>query len=314
MENPNFEIGQCVRVRRRHWLIENIETSEFAPDVLEIRCLDDDATGQKQLVIPSSEIGIECLDDQLWHQLGSNVPTDAKGYSAYLQSLQWNTATAADSNLFQAPFRAGIEISPYQLTPLAKALDLPRVNLLIADDVGLGKTIEAGLVLRELLLRRRVDFFIVSSPASMTQQWKEELSSKFGLTAEIVDSDFFAKKRAERGFGYNSWQSGSAFIISHALLRDEGYMVGLKAILGAPRARSMFILDEAHHAAPAHSQAYATDSQMTRAVRELSKMFEHRLFLTATPAQRTLKFLCSPIGDARSATIHTRYRCVTGRT
>ena len=283
MENPNFEIGQCVRVRRRHWLIENIETSEFAPDVLEIRCLDDDATGQKQLVIPSSEIGIECVDDQLWHQLGSNVPTDAKGYSAYLQSLQWNTATAADSNLFQAPFRAGIEISPYQLTPLAKALDLPRVNLLIADDVGLGKTIEAGLVLRELLLRRRVDFFIVSSPASMTQQWKEELSSKFGLTAEIVDSDFFAKKRAERGFGYNSWQSGSAFIISHALLRDEGYMVGLKAILGAPRARSMFILDEAHHAAPAHSQAYATDSQMTRAVRELSKMFEHRLFLTATP-------------------------------
>ena len=283
MEKTNFEIGQCVRLRRRHWLIENIETSEFAPDVLEIRCLDDDATGQKQLVIPSLEIGIACVDDQLWHHLGSNVPTDAKGYSAYLQSLQWNTATAADSNLFQAPFRAGIEISPYQLTPLAKALDLPRVNLLIADDVGLGKTIEAGLVLRELLLRRRVDFFVVSSPASMMQQWKEELSSKFGLTAEIVDSDFFARKRAERGFGYNPWQSGSAFIISHALLRDEGYMVGLKAILGAPRARSMFILDEAHHAAPAHSQAYATDSQMTRAVRELSRMFEHRLFLSATP-------------------------------
>lgn len=283
MGKSNFEIGQCVRVRRRHWLIENVEPSEFAPDVLEIRCLDDDATGQKQLVIPSSEIAIECVDDQLWHQLGSNVPTDAKGYSAYLQSLQWNTATAADNKLFQSPFRAGIEISPYQLTPLAKALDLPRVNLLIADDVGLGKTIEAGLVLRELLLRKRVDFFIVSSPASMTQQWQEELSSKFGLSAEIVDGDFFAEMRAERGFGYNPWQSGSAFIISHSLLRDEGYMVGLKAILGAPRARSMLILDEAHHAAPAHSQAYATDSQMTRAVRELSKMFEHRLFLTATP-------------------------------
>ncbi|NEK24209.1 ATP-dependent helicase [Sulfitobacter sp. JBTF-M27] len=283
MGSPKFEIGQCVRVRRRHWLIENIESSEFAPDVLEIRCLDDDATGQKQLILPRSEIAIECVDDELWHQLGSNVPTDAKGYSAYLQSLQWNTATAADNKLFQAPFRAGIEISPYQLTPLAKALDLPRVNLLIADDVGLGKTIEAGLVLRELLLRKRVDFFVVSSPASMTQQWKEELSSKFGLTAEIVDADFFAEMRAERGFGYNPWQSGNAFIISHSLLRDEGYMVGLKAILGAPRARSMFILDEAHHAAPAHSQAYATDSQMTRAVRELSKMFEHRLFLTATP-------------------------------
>ncbi|MBZ0218723.1 MAG: hypothetical protein K8F25_19355, partial [Fimbriimonadaceae bacterium] len=283
MGNQEFEIGQCIRIRRRHWLIENIESSEFFPDVLEVRCLDDDATGQMQLVIPSCEIAIECVDDQLWHQLGTNTPTDAKGYSAYLQSLQWNTATAADNKLFQAPFRAGIEISPYQLTPLAKALDLPRVNLLIADDVGLGKTIEAGLVLRELLLRKRVDFFIVSAPASMTQQWKEELSSKFGLSAEIVDADFFSKMRAERGFGYNPWQSGNAFIISHSLLRDEGYMVGLKAILGTPRARSMFILDEAHHAAPAHSQAYATDSDLTYAVRGLSKKFEHRLFLTATP-------------------------------
>ena len=123
MGNLKFEIGQCVQVRRRHWLIENIVSSEFAPDVLEIRCLDDDATGQKQLIIPSSEIAIECVDDQLWYQLGSNVPTDAQGYSAYLQSLQWNTATAADNKLFQSPFRAGIEISPYQLTPLAKALD-----------------------------------------------------------------------------------------------------------------------------------------------------------------------------------------------
>jgi len=281
--NKRFEIGQCVRIRRRYWLIENIETDETTPTVLEVRCLDDDATGQMQLVIPNCEVAIECVDDQLWHQLSSNIPTDAKGYSAYLQSLQWNTATAADNKLFQAPFRAGIEISPYQLTPLAKALDLPRVNLLIADDVGLGKTIEAGLVLRELLLRKRVDFFVVSAPASMTQQWKEELSSKFGLSAKIVDAEFFARMRAERGFGYNPWQSGSAFIISHSLLADEGYMVGLKAILGTPRARSMFILDEAHHAAPAHSQAYAVDSQMTGAVRKLSKMFEHRLFLTATP-------------------------------
>ncbi len=73
MRNQKFEIGQCVRIRRRHWLIENIESSEFAPDALEVRCLDDDATGQKQLVIPSCEIAIECVDDQLWHQLGSNV-------------------------------------------------------------------------------------------------------------------------------------------------------------------------------------------------------------------------------------------------
>ncbi len=79
--------------------------------------------------------------------------------------------------------RAGIRLDPYQLLPLAKALRLPRVNLLIADDVGLGKTVEAGLVLREMLLRRRVDYVVVSSPAAMTAQWQDELAQKFGLRA-----------------------------------------------------------------------------------------------------------------------------------
>ena len=66
-------------------------------------------------------------------------------------------------------------LDPYQLVPLAKALALPRVNLLIADDVGAGKTIEAGLILRESLLRRRVDFVVVAAPPSMTRQRQEEL-------------------------------------------------------------------------------------------------------------------------------------------
>jgi hypothetical protein len=82
-----------------------------------------------------------------------------------MRAIAWNTATAADRGLFQAPFRAGIRLDPYQLLPLSKALKLPRVNLLIGDDVGLGKTVEDGLVLREML-RRRVDFVVVSAPRS----------------------------------------------------------------------------------------------------------------------------------------------------
>ena len=63
--------------------------------------------------------------------------------------------TSADKSLLQAPFRSGIDIEDYQLDPLVRALGMPRANLLIADDVGLGKTIEAGLVIQELILRYR---------------------------------------------------------------------------------------------------------------------------------------------------------------
>ncbi|BCH16424.1 MULTISPECIES: hypothetical protein [unclassified Mesorhizobium] len=66
------------------------------------------------------------------------------------------------------------------------------MNLLISDNVGLGKTVEAGLVLREMLLRRRVDYVVDSSPAAMTAQWQAELAQKFGLGFTIIDRDYLA--------------------------------------------------------------------------------------------------------------------------
>lgn len=160
---------------------------------------------------------------------------------------------------------------------------LPRVNLLIADDVGLGKTIEAGLVVRELLLRRRIDLIVIAAPAAMTAQWKDELESKFGLTFDIIDRARIGELRRLRGFNVNPWTSGSRFILSHSLLADEDYVAGLRDVLGEFRSRALFILDEAHHAAPSGGARYAIASQLTKAVRELSERFEHRLFLTATP-------------------------------
>ena len=79
---------------------------------------------------------------------------------------------ATDPNLFQSPFRAGIKIDAYQMEPLRKALRLPRVNLFIADDTGLGKTIEAGLIARELLLRKKAKTVVVAAPASVLEQWE----------------------------------------------------------------------------------------------------------------------------------------------
>src|SRR3989337_397956 len=112
----------------------------------------------------------------------------------------------------QAPFRAGIKIDAYQLGPLRKALALPRVNLFIADDVGLGKTIEAGLIARELLMRRKVTDIIVACPPSMLWQWREEMDSRFGISFEILDRDYVTSVRRERGFGVNPWTTHTRFL------------------------------------------------------------------------------------------------------
>ncbi|MCU0881462.1 MAG: DISARM system SNF2-like helicase DrmD, partial [Hyphomonadaceae bacterium] len=277
-------VGSFVALRGRRWLVEQTYTTGFleGPRV-DLACLDDDSQGDRLTVVWQAEVAPRILDDQDWSQIGTAATDDTRVFAAYLQTLKWNTASAADGRLFQAPFRAGIKLEPYQLEPLRKALRLPRVNLLIADDVGLGKTIEAGLVVREMLLRKRLDFVVVAAPPTMTIQWKDELEAKFGLTFEIIDRDFLRDIRSRRGFTANPWSIGSRFIISHALIRDETYTAGLRDRLEAFLPRSMLILDEAHHAAPSGSGAYAIDSQFTRALRDLIGGFEHRLFLSATP-------------------------------
>ena len=86
-----------------------------------------------------------------------------------------------------SPFHGAVRPEDYQLVPLLKALRMPRVSLLIADDVGLGKTIEAGLILTELLLRRRIRLVLVLARAALRWQWRDELWEKFSLRFEVVD-------------------------------------------------------------------------------------------------------------------------------
>ncbi|HEY1067836.1 MAG TPA: DISARM system SNF2-like helicase DrmD, partial [Pirellulales bacterium] len=225
----------------------------------------------------------EPLPEVRWDRLAARGFDEPKIFSSYLHTLRWNCVTATDPKLFQAPFRAGIRIDAYQVEPLRKALLLPRVNLFIADDVGLGKTIEAGLIARELLLRKKVRDVVVACPPSVLPQWQDELETRFGLKFQVIDRDYVVNVRRERGYATNPWATHTRFLISHRLLIDEQYAGPLRDWLGDLRAGSLLILDEAHHAAPAGGSQYAIDSKITRAIRDLAPRFEHRLFLSATP-------------------------------
>lgn len=283
MRTEQIKEGQFVSLRGRTWLVEKSPQPHAPLSACSLSCVDDDAQGEEIEVLPPTEVGGTLLDEEAWSQLGARGGDDARAFAAYLRTIGWRTATAADRDLFQAPFRAGIRLDPYQLLPLRKALRLPRVNMLIADDVGLGKTVEAGLILRELLLRRRVDLAVVIAPAAMTLQWKDELAAKFGLSFDIVDRAYLEERRRRRGFGVNPWATGSRFILSQSLVSDETYVGGLRDLLEDFRARSLLILDEAHHAAPAGGGRYAIESQFTKDLRDLAGRFEHRIFLSATP-------------------------------
>jgi superfamily II DNA or RNA helicase len=277
--------GQIVRVRQRQYLVEEVLVPEAAADATFVRlsCLEDDAQGEALEVLWETELDAEVLAAGGWDDLSRRGFDPPRLFSAYLHTLRWNCVTATNPRLFQAPFRAGILIHAYQIEPLRKALLLPRVNLFLADDVGLGKTIEAGLIARELLLRKKVRDIVVACPPSVLPQWHDELEQRFGLGFEVLDKDYVVRVRRERGYAANPWATHARFLISQRLLVDETYAGPLRDWLGDFRPGSLLILDEAHHAAPASSSRYAIDSKITRAIRDLAPRFEHRLFLSATP-------------------------------
>src|SRR5216117_65096 len=171
--------GQIARVRQRLYLVEGTVAPVNQGDstLVRLSCVDDDNQGQPLEVLWERELDREILTGEAWESIAKRGFDEPKVFAAYLNTLRWNCVKATDPKLFQAPFRAGIQLDAYQLEPLRKALLLPRVNLFIADDVGLGKTIEAALIVRELMLRQRVQRIVVAAPPSVVPQWKDELEA-----------------------------------------------------------------------------------------------------------------------------------------
>lgn len=289
------EVGQLAIVRKRPFVVTEIIPS--APGLggdgarpthlIKLSSVEDDGLGEELNVIWELEPGTQV------HEKSTLPDPDSfdhpKRLQAFLDAVRWGAVSQADDKALQSPFRSGIEIDEYQLDPVVRALSMPRVNLLIADDVGLGKTVEAGLVVQEMILRHRVRSVLIICPSSLQVQWQEEMRDKFGLEFRIIDSETISQLRRKRGIHVNPWSHFPRLITSIDFLKRERPLRTFRETLPAgdqptyPRAYDLMIVDEAHNVAPSGRGKYATDSQRTMAIRSLGPHFEHKLFLSATP-------------------------------
>ncbi|MDG2664238.1 DISARM system SNF2-like helicase DrmD, partial [Vibrio parahaemolyticus] len=252
---------------------------------IKLSSIDEDGLGEELEVIWEIEPGAHVIEK-------SGLPNitgfdEANKLDAFLDAVRWGAATNADRNFLQAPFRSGVSIENFQLDPLVRAINMARVNLLIADDVGLGKTIEAGLVIQEMLLRHRARTVFIICPASLQLKWQDEMQEKFGLEFKVVNTDYVKQLRRERGIHANPWTSFPRLIASQDWIKSGEGLRLLREIMPAkaeyPRKFDMLVIDEAHNVAPSGSANYAVASQRTKIIREISPHFQHKLFLTATP-------------------------------
>ena len=292
------EPGQVVIVRQRPFVVTGVGRSELpspspigdarlAQHLVSLSSVEDEGLGEELNVVWELEPGAICLEKSQLPPLESFDPP--RHLDAFLDAVNWGCVSQADDKSLQAPFRSGVEIDDYQLDPVVRALSMPRVNLLIADDVGLGKTIEAGLVVQELILRHRVRTVLIVCPSSIQIQWSEEMRDKFGLEFRIVDSDSLRDLRRRRGLHVNPWTHFPRLITSIDFLKRDRPLRLFRETLPSgdeptfPRRYDLVIVDEAHNVAPSGRGKYALDSMRTTAVRTIAPHFEHRLFLTATP-------------------------------
>lgn len=306
------EPGQLVEVRRRQWVVTDVSSGALSPasngdqHLVGLSSLDEDSMGEELQVVWQVEAGAQVLEKA---GLPSITGWDSNDrLEAFLDAVRWGAVTNADRSFLQSPFRSGITIEDYQLDPLVRAVEMARVNLLIADDVGLGKTIEAGLVIQELLVRHRARTVFVVCPASLQFKWQTEMQEKFGLEFRIVDTEYVKRLRRERGIHVNPWTSYPRLVTSMDWMKSgEGFRL-LKDVLPPhityPRKFDILVVDEAHNVAPASASMYALESQRTRLIRSLAPHFTHRLFLSATPHngyQESFTSLLELLDDQRFA-------------
>ncbi len=263
-----FRPGSIVAARGREWVVL---PGASDPDLLRLRPLggaEEDST----LIYLPLERDAPCP--------ASFPPPDPDKTGAQTAALLLRDALLLKLRAGAGPFRSfgniAVEPRAYQLVPLLMALKMDVIRLLIANDVGIGKTVEGGLIARELLDRGEISRIAVLCPPHLCDQWQEELASKFGIQTEIVRTG--TAGRLERGLP----QGQSIFDVHPFTVISLDYIKSDRRRAEFLRACPEFVIIEEAHASV--GTGAETKNQRLTVLRGLAERADrHMVFLTATP-------------------------------
>lgn len=288
--------GMFATVRNRRGVITGVEPCDGDSGRLHLVYVDykDEQAPTHESLIWEIEPHRSLWEPTALPRTSSTAPMPLADFNALLRAARWSATMPfvdpdGDGPIqrmpISSPFHGALQLEDFQLVPLLKALRMPRVNLLIADDVGLGKTIEAGLILKELLLRRRIQRVLILTPAALRLQWRDEMREKFALDFDLVDRKETHALRRQMGIDANPWRAFSRIVTSYHYLRQPDVLEQFQAACHTPDGSpnlpwDLLIVDECHNFMPS---PFGEDSELCRMLRFLGPQFEHKIFLSATP-------------------------------
>ena len=287
--------GMMAVVRNRRAMITGVQPYDAAEHgrfhLVEVDYTDGQGAESDQLLW-EVEPGTRVVEPSTPPLIESMKPMELREFDAMVRAARWSALTptlpfsglAKDRPPLASPLYGAVALEAYQLVPLLHALEMPRVTLMLADAVGLGKTIQAGLILRELMLRRRIRRVLIITPASLRTQWREEMQEKFSLPFQLVDRGHQMRLQRQLGIHANPWRAHERIIASYHYLKQPDVLEQFRAVAEPGEDGSLrwdlLIVDEAHNLAPS---SFGRDSDLSKMLQNIAPWFEHRLFLTATP-------------------------------
>lgn len=267
--------GSVIQVRSATWKV--LGTSSLKRGYREIHCrgLSGLVRDKEARFVWDLETGARVLDPAAVRL----VPDTSSGLidtKLHLEAAFRNTPTTTRQPLTLG--RAAIDDLTFQHLPVERALAQDRVRLLIADDVGLGKTLEAGLITSELALRGRADRILAVTTRAMLTQFQKEFWTRFSIPLSRLDSAAIRRMRNRIPAHYNVFDQFDRSIVSiDTLKRDTQIRDAIKHSYW-----DLIIIDEAHNAA-ARKAAAGSNSQRAELAQLLSRRTDSLLLLTATP-------------------------------